>query len=957
MSGDLISLISVDRDAVPTNRGFYYQYLNVVLKWITHYVNDDTTDVYTEVGDDIKEVGGNLVFTQLKCYTSVFNFNSSEIKKAMLNFFSLYLEHRADQQEMRLCFTSNSRPSRNDKLLKRWIDEQPPLNGLLTLCKTKVCGLLYKEVKQIRDKQLSKKKLAQGAKALLTSNFNDLNDIINDDHTLSDFINCIRWEFENETPEQSIKNLVIRITEELCNPKFGSRPVKLLFNAMLSEIYRKSQLNGSDLRKVTYADMQSLIKATDDELKEFIDNRLVNLFNLRLELIENSLSDVKGIVSGIADVQRQQGELIDKLILQGVPHHIPQAITRLPFVNVANIVGRAGKLAEIQHLLSETRHVSVNGNGGMGKSTMLKYFLRRFENEYDHTIWISAEQGLINSFSVNQEIADALQLPVESEKFEERFAQILSRLKDIQGNNLLVIDSYNQPVPQLDEIRALASWRILLGTRQRLTGWQTVTMDALSFDDAKKMYADINPQTLPDDNELSRFFDAVEYNTLTIGLVARTILNSLDLTLAKVMEHFEAQNLDDVSLQIDLPDEYGASPRLLNILRATFDLTELDEFERYFINYFALLPVQETDIADMVDWFGKRLETENRTQIINAINKLHTKGLVERNGRQFAMHKMLQQTILYQERQTVSPFVGQVMLIIELTARLHEGADHSISQALRFLKYGEAILENIKEPFRRSVYQPMLKLENEVLNIYNWLYSENNLTARYNSLYERTVVSLGPTDSLTGVIANNYGLTLVADGDFDAAMKLFDEAAQILEVQAEKALPQLLTSLCNLCHLFIKRNEMKRFGECFAKMKQIRDKNKLWKDTSLPIQASVLGIANKSYGNYVRAQEMFNLAINLHLELPPEKRNDLQLVSYVLNATECYILTDQLDKAENAVIYATNILSKINAADTIYLGEVTKYLILICEIKGEHEEVEKLKQVLKNMGYRDDDQK
>ena len=41
MDKELFDLIAVDRDAIATNRGFYYQYLCVLKKWITNFIKGD----------------------------------------------------------------------------------------------------------------------------------------------------------------------------------------------------------------------------------------------------------------------------------------------------------------------------------------------------------------------------------------------------------------------------------------------------------------------------------------------------------------------------------------------------------------------------------------------------------------------------------------------------------------------------------------------------------------------------------------------------------------------------------------------------------------------------------------------------------------------------------------------------------------------------------------------------
>lgn len=57
ITANLLNFIKVNRNAIATNRGFYYQYLYVVLKWLDQYVNGIESDIKTEVDEDITELG------------------------------------------------------------------------------------------------------------------------------------------------------------------------------------------------------------------------------------------------------------------------------------------------------------------------------------------------------------------------------------------------------------------------------------------------------------------------------------------------------------------------------------------------------------------------------------------------------------------------------------------------------------------------------------------------------------------------------------------------------------------------------------------------------------------------------------------------------------------------------------------------------------------------------------
>ncbi len=364
------------------------------------------------------------------------------------------------------------------------------------------------------------------------------------------------------------------------------------------------------------------------------------------------------------------------------------------------------------------------------------------------------------------------------------------------------------------------------------------------------------------------------------------------------------------------------------------------------MSFFALLPLEETNFEDFIDWFGKSHEDNNRLEFTNAINILDSKGLITRKGHQISMHKMLRESVLYQERKGMNCFISQIFNVVFLTSRIKEGADHNLFQALRFLKFGESILSNIKEPYRKSIYQPLLQLENEVLNIYNWLKNKGNLTQRWKDLSIRAENNLSQNDHLFGIILNNYGLALANEGLWKEAAVEFEKSIEILESSDKKVLPQLLISLCNLCQLFIKQKKMIRFSECFQTIQDLREKHNIWNDISMPVQSLTLGLANLENHNYPKAVEFFKLAIKLYHDLPDENKNSVNLLYYYIKLAEAFFLNKELENSEKAILIAHRLLTELKSEGLVHRGAIINLMINIAEEKGEHEIAKKLKDIL-----------
>ena len=123
MEQQILKIFDINTDAVATNRGFYFQYLTVLKKWVQNFINEKDIETYTEVDNDIKEVGEDLIFTQVKCYASNFSFCSSEIKDSIFNFFLLFLKYNNLNENIKFCFSTNTRIAPREKLLARWFDD------------------------------------------------------------------------------------------------------------------------------------------------------------------------------------------------------------------------------------------------------------------------------------------------------------------------------------------------------------------------------------------------------------------------------------------------------------------------------------------------------------------------------------------------------------------------------------------------------------------------------------------------------------------------------------------------------------------------------------------------------------------------------------------------------------------------------------------------------------------
>jgi len=903
MNENTINIIGVNRDAVASNRGFYFQYLIVLKKWIKNFIEDKNIAVFTEVGDDIKEVGDKLIFTQLKCYTNSFSFKSKEVVKALYNFFVQFLIEKDNVAEIRFFFETNTSLKSNEKLLKEWAEQQSHLsNEVKQRCVVKLKSLLFSELKNHRNKSLQ---IAGSSKKEEIKNaYEDFQSYLTDSN-IEAFISCIGWHFSNVSPEQAINENSIDILNLLKHEKFEQKPINILFNVLISEIYRCSQNKNESDRVLYNSTILSLLQKTDEELNKYIDQRFLALFNTRLNSIYIALNELQ-------KEQVNQRKEINALKDTNKQNLLPKELSLSPILN-SKIINRDTDIDSVHDLLLNNKNLLLWGVGGIGKSTTANLYKHKYGHLYSHIIWLNVDGDLANSLMLNESISCYLNFSGNENK-NITINKIAEEINQIQGLNLLIIDDFDESYNVLSVLLQLKNWRIIITSRNLIKNLSAHKINEFNFEEACDLYKYYDQNTEVSEEALRVFFEYIDYNTLMIELVGKTISNSLDLSLPKFIQYMEEQRLDDLELDIDIEiltkDEVT---RLLPFLLKTFSFSKLTDQEKYILTFLSLLPANEIQITDLIEWAGAEFEKKNKLYYTNITNALHRKGWIERNNNSIKINKTIQEAIIYRERKEASPFLSQVFMINWLARRLREGFSSDPRISFKFLKYGESILTKIKEQCRKEIYQPLLILENEVLVVYNWLDINGNLLDRWENFTQRAFLYLSANtnlsdDSLLSTIYNNYALALGKNQKYDLAEKYFN--ASIKLSLKENLISTLLVANINLAMLYLVTNNLDQFTKTVENITNYRKQNKLVNDPTVPLQFNMLAIISQQAGNISLAINLLRIAIDEYFKMDKSSRNDLTLVYYYNNLSFNLLVKDL---KEEAIVYLTKSLSILDS--------------------------------------------
>lgn len=939
-----IKIFKRNTEAIFTNRGFYYQYLSILRNWVTNFINNIDNPIYTEVENDIKEVGEKYVFTQLKCYSSDFSLNSKEIKSSIFDFFITYLKYRQDNVYPVFSFITNTSIKKNEKLLGKWLNRDVFDNYKdLELLKKKNVDILKSESNKIRQSKLNRQNLAAYRKQEINNSYKSFCSILLDELLIEDFCRSIRWEFGELTTKEAIDKLKLEIFTLLKDKSFKGRSAEIIFRVLLSEINRCSQETEKSKRCITNSDLRKLLELTDVDIQNRIDSKFINLIGVEIE-------ELKDRIKNIETIQEKQTSEIKKL----KPRHLVETdLTLIPYINnVDDIIGWNNEIEEVFNILNQKNIVSLHNFGGIGKTTFVKKLLSNHRHNFNNVIWLTIEKSLHSAFVLNDLLISNLHIYLDKEHtIEQQFDLILNELEKYGDNNLIVLDIQKgaENIEDLNKISSLRNWKKIIIARNRFKSYNPFLLPHLGYEEAKALFLLHYSQESIDDNTYKEFFEYIDYNNLIIELVAKTIENSFDLTLEFVLDSLKKQNLNNQSLKIDieLSEEENKSIQIFDFILQKFSIEELESNEKYFLEYLCLLPSSSIIIEDLILICGEKFYDGNKTHFINWINSLEKKGLVQfENGKKsIRIHKILQDSVLYSAREEKNPFILSFQYIAWLSGRLSDGYNNP-RKSFRFLKYAESILNAIKEEYRHSVYQPLLMLENEYLHLSAFFFIRGNNVELWKDLIKRSESYLGKEDVPLAAMYNNLALSLKPEKAIDEIIVYLNKAVKIYFKNAgsykDGDLLMFITTLNNLAQAYLVKSDVDSAIKCFNKVSALRKKYYFYNDAQIGVGYTILSELYRTSKNFDKSEALIKEAIRYHNLIPIGRRNDFLLSSYYNKLSEYSLLKNNLG---DAIIHQQKCVEILETQEirNNHIVAMYQFLIDLYKVSNDYESVKKYK--------------
>jgi tetratricopeptide (TPR) repeat protein len=495
---------------------------------------------------------------------------------------------------------------------------------------------------------------------------------------------------------------------------------------------------------------------------------------------------------------------------------LPRFLTGKPF-KTDFFIGRDTDLAAIEADYLQNNHllVLVNGEGGMGKTTLAAQYWFKHEDRYTHLAWMFADSGVGNSL-----LSLASNLGVTFSPQDDETAQITritEGINNLKSPCLFVFDNANKAddlEKHFGTLRRLSNCHILLTSR--VTALEDVPVHRvlpLDKDFAVQLFTKYYPkyatevagsETLENpSNLLQNLLHAVGYNTLVIELLAKNlaVFNKFQTqySLQSLVTDLQERGLFAVqgkavktlyqadSLRTETPD---------NIIAAMYDVSALSDAERFLLNNFAVLPAENISYAVLI-----QLLQPTEADIYDApLSSLQQKGWIDfyETSNDFKISPVIQHIT---KRKNAATLLNDCATLIQtLKNELHPDNIHEDNYKMStvFARFAETVVSAFETP----QYNAALLCE-LIGTYYRTVGNLDRAIAFYEkcSTISKELCVLQPDNeyNINGLAISyeKLGETHTALGNLSSALNFFEQCNQ-LETVLHEAFPQNMEFKKNL---------------------------------------------------------------------------------------------------------------------------------------------------------------
>lgn len=345
--------------------------------------------------------------------------------------------------------------------------------------------------------------------------------------------------------------------------------------------------------------------------------------------------------------------------------------------------GREKEIQEIHDRLKENDIVFLSGIGGIGKSELAKHFAYQYGKEYDAIIFAS----FVND--IQMMIADDTFVPIcnfsqyPEEKPEEYFARKMRKLAEIcDERTLMIVDNLDTTEdPDMDHLFRLGC-KMLVTTKMDFSDvYPEAQLNLGVLENPLEVFHEYYKKPVSDEEQKSvdEIIDIVCGHTMTVELLAKQMMAGR-VKPQKMLEKLKNGGISESGKEKVRTAKDGnlAMQNTYGHIQALFDLSELDEDEKYILANLSLIP--HTGIS--ADLFAEWCEIED----FDTINKLAVQGWIrwDREKDYISVHPVI--------ADISSTMIKQSLVMIE--KQVYNQAEYYYQQAMEnYNKFAELYVQ------------------------------------------------------------------------------------------------------------------------------------------------------------------------------------------------------------------------------------------------------------------------
>ena len=543
----------------------------------------------------------------------------------------------------------------------------------------------------------------------------------------------------------------------------------------------------------------------------------------------------------------------------------PKELTQINKIKLSDVIGRDEDLQNIHTKLTENSGILllVNGIGGIGKTTTAQAYINseKYTKNYKYLAWITViSDNLKDEFTTQLSNSFTGYVFDQPQNLNAHFKQLILHLNRNFKNTLLVIDNANdkEQLADLQQDFQNLDWTILITSRAKLDNYETLPLETLKPEFAYKLFLKhYIKQT--DETVINKILKKIEYHSLLTVLIAKTAQNNHSLTLPKLLQLIENNQLSNKQLEtnIDLQvtedkKEFAKTRQLHKYITAIFETNKLTEAEQDCLRKFSIFPaLKNIDFNVIADLF--QTPDDGKNELNNILNSLNEKGWLVNKNVDFYIHPLIQSVAWTQLKPTPENCLNVINGFIDKIT--YDKFTSPITKK-EWLPFGESLancFENIKLPESFK-----LSGSSEIKAIKELATSYNNLSLIYSDL-----------------------------GDLQKALEFQLMDIEISEKVLDKKHPSLATSYNNISTIYSNLGDLQKALEFQLKTLEIKEKVLDKNHPSLAISYNNLSLIYSDLGDLKKKALEFQL-IALEIREKVLDKNHPDLATSYNNLSEIY---------------------------------------------------------------------